>query len=465
MATRTSGGNTGILVALVIFILLSVGLTVTSMLLYTSAQTATVARTDAEEATRSYVRPDERTRDDFKRLESAAAGAGKSVAGYQREQFQNVMQSVLGNRDAAAETLQSWTQSLADANLNPIAMDTGESLKGYLNRLQQALVNANSTESSLKEKLALAQQSLSDEVARRDQMQTAQEAAIAGMQAEIDRMKNLVDQYDTAVRDTQGKMQDRVADLESRYSDESADLKARLQAEQSRAARLTAENKALNERVSSMRGGAQDEATLVDGTVLRALEGNDVFLSLGSRDRIILGMTFEVYGSAADLRLDSNGNYPRGKATVEVTRVSDTTSTARVIRATPGQSVIEGDVLVNAVYDKDKRYTLFVFGRFDLDGENGPTESETATIKARIVDWGGTIKSEFAGDIDFLVLGQEPAEPAPLRPDPTQPEIREYQRQKKERADYLALMDRAAELSIPILNQNRMLTLIGYYVR
>lgn len=465
MASRSAGGNTGILVALVIFILLSVGLTVTAMLLYTSAQTAIQQRVEAEEAARSYVRSDERNRDDFKRLESAAAEAGKSVTGFQRDQVQSLMQSVIGNRDGQIASLEAWAASLSDPELNALPMDSGESIKGYVNRLQQALMTSAEQIATLEEQLSFAQQSLSDEVARREEMQRNQQAAIDSMQTEIDRTKALVAQYDAQVRDTQGRMETRVEDLESRYEQEAADLKARLQAEQSRSARLTAENRALNERVNAMKGGAQDEAALVDGTVLRALDSNDVFLSLGSKDRVILGMTFEVYGSAADLRPNADGTYPRGKATVEVTRLSDTTSTARIIRSTPGQSVLEGDILVNAVYDRNKRYTFHVFGRFDLDGENGATEAETETVKSRIIEWGGTLKPEFSGDMDFLVLGVEPPDPAPLRPDPTQPEIREYQRQKQERSDYLALMERAGELSIPVLNQNRLLTLIGYYVR
>ena len=53
---------------------------------------------------------------------------------------------------------------------------------------------------------------------------------------------------------------------------------------------------------------------------------NEAFIDLTTRDRLVLGMTFEIYDNASAIRPDASGNYPRGKATGEVIRVGDNSS-------------------------------------------------------------------------------------------------------------------------------------------
>ena len=68
-------------------------------------------------------------------------------------------------------------------------------------------------------------------------------------------------------------------------------------------------------------------------------------------------------------------------------------------------------------------------------------------------------------ETDFLVLGQEP--PLPEEPrDKTDPvTIENYNKAKSKYETYQNLMVQAKKLSIPVLNQNRFLTMVGYYQR
>src|SRR5205085_7546105 len=62
-----------------------------------------------------------------------------------------------------------------------------------------------------------------------------------------------------------------------------------------------------------------DEAALVDGTIIGTNNADhQAFISIGNRQKVILGMTFAVYSDKSQIRPDAEGNYPRGKATLEV---------------------------------------------------------------------------------------------------------------------------------------------------
>ena len=80
------------------------------------------------------------------------------------------------------------------------------------------------------------------------------------------------------------------------------------------------------------------------------------------------------------------------------------------------------------------------------------------------MDWGGevVIGDELPGDLDFLVLGEMPPMPSPLRPDANAAQERIYLRQRVARLKYEELFQRASDAQIPVLNANRFFILIGH---
>ena len=225
----------------------------------------------------------------------------------------------------------------------------------------------------------------------------------------------------------------------------------------------------LEEQLNNCRGTAKsltltgpDEATLVDGTVLAAnASQSEVSISLGRRDHVVLGMTFEVYNAGSVIRPDAEGNYATGKAAVEIIRIDETTSRARVIRRSRGNPVIEGDYLVNPIYDPDKTYVFTVFGNFDTNGDGVPTPQEGDEIRGFIEEWGGKIEDTITGDTDFLVLGEPPILPPQPRMDDPVEVIDRYLRMSRQAERYQDLFDTAKKTGIPVLNQNRFFTLTG----
>jgi hypothetical protein len=82
----------------------------------------------------------------------------------------------------------------------------------------------------------------------------------------------------------------------------------------------------------------------------------------------------------------------------------------------------------------------------------------------RIRDWGGTVTEgdDLPGDVDFVLVGVEPAEPrGTLSDDASIEEIEAVSQARERRVKYLGLVDKATDARIPILNWNRLRTLTG----
>lgn len=456
MASRSSGGM-GVMIALVVFIMLSIALLLTSMLFYTKKEKALAQSRDDRAALEAYVRPGERERDDVKRLASLADAERQSVVAYQRDQMQDLMKILTGDSN---ETVDGFAARLS--RVEGYEADR-TSVMGLLTSFENALASEQALTATLREEKEEAERNQIAASEALASLQRAHDATVAAIQEDVGIYSSNVDRFSQDVQDSQTFMEERVNEIRAEYEDQIAELTRQIEEEEARIAQLTDANRALKQRINSVTTGGRTEADLVDGRVARVMDNDEVFIDLGRNQNVVLGMTFDVYGSTTEMRPDARGNVPSGKATLEVTRVDSTTSTARVIRSTIGQAVVEGDIIVNPFYDPDKKYTFFVFGLFDLDRENGPSELETDVVKARVTAWGGELQDEFSGDVDFVVLGQQPDVPTPLRPGATPAEVRAYVAQRKFYDEYIGYLEEAASLSIPVLNQNRLLTLIGYY--
>jgi hypothetical protein len=164
-------------------------------------------------------------------------------------------------------------------------------------------------------------------------------------------------------------------------------------------------------------------------------------------------------GTASDPTLVA---LPQGKASIEVVRLSNRQAECRIIRQSVGQPVVEGDLIANLVYDKNTKYSFVVFGEFDLDQDGTPTPGDAEVVQRLITQWGGKLQQGVAVDTDYVVLGFEPE--VPLREDNETPtDVIRRENAEKAAEAYAAVRNRAIELNVPILNQNRFLYYVGYY--
>ncbi len=197
-------------------------------------------------------------------------------------------------------------------------------------------------------------------------------------------------------------------------------------------------------------------ARQTDGKVLMAKPGEDtVYINLASNDRLVLGIRFAVY--PPDTGIPSSG---QAKATIEVIEIGEEVSTCRILRDNALVPILNGDLVANPVYDRDRSLTFYVLGEFDFDYDGRDDPNGRTTLQALIKENGGVIADELSARIDFVIAG---ARPAVLRlssnPSPENQAVHDDQMRKKN--TYIASINDALALSIPIFTQETFLQFMG----
>jgi hypothetical protein len=185
-----------------------------------------------------------------------------------------------------------------------------------------------------------------------------------------------------------------------------------------------------------------------------------VYINLGSRDRIYIGLTFAVYDGAGAIPRDG-----KGKAEVAVFRIMPDTCTARIVKSDPKHPIVTDDIVANLIWDKDKVYKFVLAGDFDAN-RDGKMDADGMETVARLVEkWGAHCTDEMSAQIDAVILGeapQVPAKPTPeaLTADPAAQQRYDSAQRRLDR--YKTVQQQAQSLMIPILPYDTFLYLIGY---
>ncbi|MFA6046008.1 MAG: hypothetical protein WC718_13580 [Phycisphaerales bacterium] len=416
-----------------------------------SQRTLRQAQSDQAEV----VKADERNRDDVRALIDQAKKTGnQSLVGFLLSSQEAMMQQVTGARKDTPADLATKVSGVPGADSQPLLGLINSNLS-QITSLQKQLEQAESARAS-------AVEDQKSEVARVNDIQAKHQATIDALNKEIDGLKGEIASYRKGTDDYKSKVDGQLDSTRQAASENEKRLKDMLD-------KLTGEKLIIENQLAVLRGQknegivqAGDEAALVDGEVLgnNSTDGQ-IYISIGKKDNVVLGMTFAVYSNAAAMRPDPSGNTPAGKATIEVVNISDTTSACRITSEVRGNPVVKGDVIANAVYDPHKVYKFVVFGNFDANRDGLATPLEQTDVQALIQAWGGQVVDTLGGDTDFLVLGQRPF--LPPRPDAAAPLeiVQEFIRRQKELDRYDELYAKASSTSVPILNENRLYTLIG----
>jgi hypothetical protein len=206
-----------------------------------------------------------------------------------------------------------------------------------------------------------------------------------------------------------------------------------------------------------------------DGQIIRVAGNGTVYINLGSGDQISPGLTFEVYDRAEGVPAIgkdpmSEENLPKGKGSIEVTRVGPGSSECKITKLQPGQNIFEGDVIANVVYDRSVKNNFLVYGNFDLDQNGVATPGDAEVIKQLVTKWGGKLTDKITADTDFVVLGKEPQIPNYTKDELQDPINAARENEARQAAEaYDNVKNQALTFHIPILNQNRFLYFVGYY--
>ncbi len=450
MASR---GSSGLIVLTSVLGILAAGGLGVGLWGYTQSQSLQKQLDDQRKEVGDYVRDGEKNNDAVRELvnEAKRGTPPQSLVGYLSGNFQNLAEKVSGQRN---ETPASLVKKI-DAVLTPLGKSN---LVAGVSELGAELIKARAeikaAEASRQESI----DTLRSSQERIKALEEAHQAAIASLSSGVDTYKGQIDTYREDLNKRVSEMQASVDKIKRDAADEATRLNDRI-------AKLNEELLIAQGKVRSLQGARNgavlkpgDEAALVDGEVVALVDAdNTVFINRGRNQRVVLGMSFEVYSDATQIKSDAG----RGKGAVEVISVDDNSSVARVVRATRGNPISRGDVIVNPVYDPSKKYKFVVAGLFDTTGDGRATPGEAEDIRALIAGWGALTVDALAGDVDFVVLGSRPIVPPTPPSDAPAALVDQFVRAKRAAAEYDALFAAATAAGIPVLNQNRLLTLMG----
>jgi hypothetical protein len=268
------------------------------------------------------------------------------------------------------------------------------------------------------------------------------------------------------VKDTVAAVTKAQDEMDQRHRNEVADLQGQIDNVSSSRAELSGRVAEMQKVVDQYRIKPENAASLADGRVIDvAGQNGEVFISIGSKQRVQPGMTFDVYDSASSIQYNpTTGELIPGKARIQVLKVEENTSTARVIPeaqrfgARAPRPIVKDDVIANVIFSPEYRYKFLVHGKFDVDNDGVPTASEAEYVRGRIKSWGGEVVDgdKLRGDLDFVVMGVKPLKPIDLASDADEGEYTAHFEQQKAFETYETLFNEAQTARIPVLNWNRM---------
>ncbi|MAT81119.1 MAG: hypothetical protein CMJ29_05675 [Phycisphaerae bacterium] len=453
MAIRSTAG-TGVVVALVVFIIISAALLATTIIFYSQRGKAVEEKNTAEAQLDKLATATERSSDAYQAIENQSGR--NSVYGHLKGQHDDLMAYVGRDMDIDA---------LKEALNKSIGVDSNGTLWTHMQTTHQQLQSDSDSISRLKDSVQQLQEE-KEEIAGR--LSQAERERDESLQASVDRQLDGIRKADTTYEEQIAQAIDDLEQAKERYRNRYVGQIRDLENEVDELSEANVQGESrieeLQRLISRNRIQPEDPANLADGEVIEVTgRGDQVYIDRGKNDQIVLGMTFEVYDDAAQLRPDAEGNFPRGKASIQIVKVGESTATGKVTRSTRGRPVVRGDIVANAIYDPNYTFKFLVHGRFDVDNDGHATLEETDFVRRQIESWGGKVIKEdrITGDLDFLVLGVEPPKPANPDANATEQQIQQILDLGRKHDKYQELFRSASRADIPVLNANRLYILTG----
>ncbi len=279
---------------------------------------------------------------------------------------------------------------------------------------------------------------------RQDQLAEAEESrrryrenrdqAVAGLEKEFDSLRAQSDTELTGERRKLAEANRRLAKMQERFA-------------------------AQQEKFGELIVGPEELATArrEDGRILAAFPGDDiVYIDLGAKDRIMLGLQFAVYSAETGIPADG-----LAKGQIEVVSVSESSAECKIVRVAGNEVILTDDLIANPIYDPSRPPSFLVIGDFDLNRDRLPDSDGAETIESIIADWGGVVATELTALTDFVVLGAAPRMPQ-RRSDPTLEQAQRAEAMERLRTRYMDTVHAAKSLSVPVMTQEVFLSFLGY---
>ncbi len=433
---RSGNSSAGLAWALVIFVAAFLVSAILAIVFYTRASDRDEKLTKAQSSMAQFV--DDPGDLKFPTVQQAQEKARNTAD-------TTVLRAMVDQITAMDAQLKQAQQKLADQSQELTSKDTTITAKDTLNANTQA--------------------KLADQLAAAAEKDLTWESARAAMEAQV-----------TSATNTIAQLNQRIASMDDTATAYSLDVRAEREVVinelrdqktqlESTVATLNAQNAELQQKFKAAQPA---NVTVPDATVTALLPGSRdiVLMDIGRRQGVQLAMTFEVFEPDTAIKLQGDA-LPRGKATIEVVGLDDDAAKCRVVRRTGVRDgVAVGDKAYNVAFDPNSPRRFAIRGRFDVDRDGFPDPDFGVPTMERLVRRsGGTVVPDIGVETDYLILGEE----APIANEPPAgadaAQVKDYLEALKRFNEYRSWVAEAERFSIPILNQNRMLDLVGYYDR
>ena len=467
------GSRTGLITALVIFVILFV--TSTILFIYENAEHRKLEdRVQHLESDRADLISDAvMTGPDVTQLIELAKNSNPPMTAVEAvlAQRRQLAKTITGQEVAPEKVNVAVKQALDRATAKDITdanvrvARTG-SLTDAITTLATGVATVQQERTNLQTQLKAADDEKAQLIAARDELVKEKDKQIADVRAEMEQAMAQVASDRAHNLGTVKNIEKNTAAALTQQQESNAQLASQLSQANANAQKLQAQLEQVQIRLKGIRPGVNEPTVQkADGEITRVPDTNTVFINRGIGDQIVRGMTFEVYDQQKRIPALGDGmregDMPVGKASIEVIDMGPGYSQCRVIRRTPGYGINIGDLIENLVYDPTQKYNFVVYGDFDLNNDGRTEPGDADVIKRLITRWGGKVTNEVNINTDFIVMGAEPkAEPASPDDDAI---VRQQKLEAQQAYDrYMNVLKQASQLNIPIMNQNRFLNFIGY---
>jgi hypothetical protein len=470
--------RTAIISWAVVFAILWVIASVLAIIFYANASKATEQYETARKTIiPSIVADTDLNSEEVRQLKDAAGQEGSNipsgtpalrVALIQRDNYGQIIAGAGGQNPtvAAKNALQT---AAAVGKAAHLTIPTNDNLALAVTTLANGLKSSQSEISDLQNQLKQAKTQMAQEAQQFGQQRQQMAKDMEGVRSAESKARAQLATYeenkDQSVGQIQSNMNNQLQQAQQAINQANVQIQQLQRTNQSQAKQIdTLQTKLGSHRINTENPIVQHP----DGHIIRIPGKDVVYIDLGSGESVTPGLTFEVYDKVDGIPPagdpSNDDNLPKGKASIEVTRVGQGSSECRVIRTTPGTQITEGDLIANLVYDPNVKYNFMVYGDFDMDNNGVATPQDADVIKRLVTQWGGKLTSQVNVDTDFVVLGKEPTLPNFTKDELQDPFNAKKLNDATEALNaYQNVKKTAEQLHIPILNQNRFLYLTGYY--
>jgi hypothetical protein len=173
-----------------------------------------------------------------------------------------------------------------------------------------------------------------------------------------------------------------------------------------------------------------------DGVVSALGPAETLYINIGIGERVVPGMTFEVYDERATLpSVTTFGEHnPGSKGWIEVVSVANGSSTCRVVNAERNAAPPRaGDQIFNFIFARGRQNHFGVAGDFAM--------ATRESVTALITKWNGVVDETVGPQTDYLILGNAPKEEAARR-------------------GYETTRSQAEQLKVPVVSEERFNLLV-----